>query len=145
TTSMTQAQNMRRHLKFFGFTGVILEKDYCDDIEVAVPGLDSRNDRANFAQEAMASHHQVSFEPPDLLKSSRPGITKAVFGYRPTVARAGDLQQRMAFVGFREGSDIERLGLHSWRVVILNIPTTAQADFAAEAARVGYTITFLPQ
>jgi hypothetical protein len=68
-----------------------------------------------------------------------------VFGYRPTVARASSLQQRIAFAGFREGSDIERLGLHSWRVVILNIPVSSQDDFATEAGRVGYSVTFLPQ
>jgi hypothetical protein len=145
TTSITQAQLVRRRLKFFGFTGVILEKDYCDDVEIAVPGLDTPGQRADFAKEAMVSHHQVSFEPPDILKQSQPGVVKAVFGYRPTVARAASLQQRIAFVGFREGSDVERLGLHNWRVVILNIPASSQDDFATEARRVGYTVTFLPQ
>jgi hypothetical protein len=48
-------------------------------------------------------------------------------------------------VGFWEGSDIERLGLHSWRVVMYNIPASGKDGFAAEARGAGYRVTFVPQ
>jgi hypothetical protein len=145
TTSTWQATLQRRHLQPLGFRGIIFEKDYCDDVELAVPGVDSSGMRNDLVKEADASHVSVSFEPPDILKRSRPGIVKAIFGIRPTLARANKLQWDIGHVGFREGSDIERLGLHSWRVVLYNIPQDEQDSFAAEAASVGFHVTFVQQ
>jgi hypothetical protein len=144
-TSTWQATLLRRRVQAAGFRGVQLRKDYCDDVELEVVGVDTTADRKSFAKKVVSAGFQASFEPPDILKRSQPGIVKAVFGTRPTVARAATLQLDMARVGFREGSDIERLGLHSWRVVIYNIPVESRDSFAAEARSVGYSITFLPQ
>jgi len=145
TTSRTQAGPWVGKLAHIGFTGLQLEKDYCDDLEIGFTGVDSPSRRDEIAREAMQGGRTVSFEPPDILKASRPGIVKAVFGTLPTLSRANRLQLDMAWHGFREGSDIERLGLHSWRVVIYNLPEGSQDGFAAEAAAVGYHVTFLPQ
>ena len=145
TTSTWQATLLRRPLQRLGFQGIQLEKDYCDDVELAVPGADSPTIRAQLVKEADQSHIGISFEPPDILKRPDRDVVKAVFGVRPTLARASKLQLDIAHVGFREGSDIERLGLHSWRVVLYNIPQSSKDSFAAEAASVGYQVTFLPQ
>jgi hypothetical protein len=144
-TSFWQGVLQRRGIQHFGFRGIQLEKDYCDDIELAVPGVDTPGVRNNLVKEADASHVHVSFEPPDILKRSQPGVVKALFGIRPTLSRANKLQYDVGHVGFREGNDIERLALHSWRVVVYNIPAGGQDDFAAEAARVGFHVTFVPQ
>jgi hypothetical protein len=146
TSSIWQATVLRRKLLYLaGFSGVHFQKHYCDDVELVVPGVDTPALRNELTREAMAAHINISFEPPDILKRSRPGIFKAIFGTRPTLSRANKLQWGMAGVGFREGSDIERLALHSWRVVVLNIPQSAQESFAAGAASVGYKVTFVPQ
>ena len=145
TTSRTQMLRFLPRVQHIGFKDLLLEKDSCDDIELMVTGIDNPARRVDIAQEAMQGGRTVSFEPPDILKASRPGIVKAVFGTLPTLSRANRLQLDMAWHGFREGSDIERLGLHSWRVVIYNLPEGSQDGFAAEAASVGYHVTFLPQ
>lgn len=144
-TSTWQAVLMRRPLQKYGFRGIQLQKDYCDDVELAVPGVDTPDIRKELVKEAVASRVCISFEPPDILKRSRPGIVKAVFGMRPTLARVNRLQCDIAYVGFREGSDIERLGLRSWRVVIYNIPVSSEESFAAEAKASGFRVTFVPQ
>jgi hypothetical protein len=144
-TSTWQASLQRRRLRPLGFKGINLEKDYCDDVELAVPGVDTPGIRNDLVKEADASHVNISFEPPDILKRSRPGFVKAIFGTRPTLDRANKLQWDIGHVGFREGSDIERLGLHSWRVVLYNIPQDQQDSFAAEAAQVGFDVTFVQQ
>lgn len=144
-TSSWQATVRRRKLQKLGFAGIQLEKDYCDDIELAVPGVDGPRVRADLGKEADQAGVGISFEPPDILKRPNPDVVKAVFGERPTLSRAGKLQLDIAHVGYREGSDIERLGLHSWRVVIYNIPLDSRDSFAAEAASVGYRVTFIPQ
>jgi hypothetical protein len=144
-TSRSQAVVFVNRLQRLGFKGFTLEKDYCDDIEVAVAGIDSRHDRNDFVQEALQAHRTVSFEPPDIDKRPNPDVVKAVFGTLPTLARASKLQLDMAWHGFHEDSDIERLGLHSWRVVVYNVPASGEGDFAAEAASVGYHVTFVQQ
>jgi hypothetical protein len=144
-TSLWQGVLQKRRIQGSGFTGIQFEKDYCDDIELAVPGADTPAVRGELVKEATASHLSISFEPPDILKRSQPEIWKAIFGSRPTLSRANKLQSDIADVGFHEGSDIERIALHAWRVVVYNIPTSSQDDFAAEARSVGYRVTFVPQ
>jgi hypothetical protein len=144
-TSKSQAIPYLRKLQHIGFTDIQLEKDACDDLEIGFTGVDSPNSRTTIAQEAMQGGRTVSFEPPDIAKGSRDGIVKAVFGTLPTLSRANNLQLDMAWHGFREGSDIERLGLHSWRVVVYNLPVSSESSFAAEATAVGYHVTFVPQ
>jgi hypothetical protein len=144
-TSRSQALRVVPDLRRNGFRDLRLERDYCDDIEIAVNGLDTPAQRADFAAEASRVDIGVSFEPPDIQKGSHPGYVKAVFGTLPTLARANALQLRAAVNGFREGSDIERLGLHAWRVVLYNIPASSEGDFAAEAASVGFHVTFVSQ
>jgi hypothetical protein len=136
---------MRRRIQAGGFAGLQFKKDYCDDIEVIVPGADTSAIRNQLVQEADQAHVAISFEPPDILKRPDQDVVKAVFGTRPTLSRANKLQQDIAHVGFREGTDIERLGLHNWRVVLYNVPVRDEQNFAAEAASVGYRVTFLPQ
>jgi hypothetical protein len=144
-TSRSQTLGFLPRIRRSGFRDLRLEKDYCDDIEIVVNGLDSPQARADFTAEAERVKIVVSYEPPDILKGSHPGFVKAVFGILPTLARASSLQFRAASNGFREGSDIERLGLHAWRVVIYNIPVSSESDFGAEAASVGFHVTFVPQ
>jgi hypothetical protein len=144
-TSRSQALRFLPDLRRSGFRDLRLERDYCDDIEIAINGFDTPGQRAEFAAEAGRASVTVSFEPPEIQKGAHPGYVKAVFGMLPTLARANSLQLRAAANGFREGSDIERLGLHAWRVVVYNIPVSSEGDFAAEAASVGYHVTFVSQ
>jgi hypothetical protein len=144
-TSTWQATLIQKSVQSRGITGTQFEKDACDDVELQVPGMDSTFQRNAFVKQASAANVDVSFEPPDILKRPDPRVVRAVFGVLPTLARANRLQLQMAHSGFREGSDIERLALHSWRVVIYNIPVDAQSGFAAEAAGAGFKVTFIPQ
>jgi hypothetical protein len=139
-TSVAQANLIRRELGK-GFKGLQLEKDYCDDIEVEVPGFDTPEQRAAFAQEADASHTPVSFEAPDNQKQNRPGEVSAVFGHRPTLKRASELLGQVAMTGWRT-ADIIRLDLHDWKVVLRRVPVGVQNQFAAEARGAGYSVTF---
>jgi hypothetical protein len=144
-TSRSQALLALPDLRRSGFRDLRLERDYCDDIEIAVNGLDTPAQRADFAAEASRVDVGVSFEPPDILKGPHPGYVKAIFGTLPTLARATSLQLRAAANGFKEGSDVERLGLHAWRLMLYNIPVSSEGDFAAEAASVGFHVTFVSQ
>jgi hypothetical protein len=144
-TSTWQATLMKRRVQGAGFGGLQFKKDYCDDVEVIVPGADTTAIRNELVQEADQVHVGISFEPPDILKRPDNDVVKAVFGLRPTLSRANRLQLDIAHVGFREGTDIERVALHSWRVVLYNVPVKDAQNFAAEAASVGYRVTFLPQ
>ena len=144
-TSSWQATLIKRHVQAAGFGGVQFKKDYCDDIEVVVVGADTSAIRNQLGKEADQAHVGISFEPPDIAKRPDQDVVKAVFGLRPTLSRANRLQLDIGHVGFREGTDIERLALHSWRVVLYNVPVNGQQSFAAEAASVGYRVTFIPQ
>src|SRR2546423_11120226 len=48
TTSVTQAILMRKSLLVKGYRNIQFEKDYCDDIELYVPGLDDFQLRKTF-------------------------------------------------------------------------------------------------
>jgi len=124
-----------------GFKGVQLEIDSCDDIELAVSGADSPALRLALAKEADRVAVPVSFESQDEQKHNRPGEATAVFGTLPTLKRASTLQGAIAVKGWRE-SDIVRLSLHSWKVIVAHVPSGAKASFAAEARRAGYKVTF---
>ena len=136
---------LRDQAERVGFEDFTFERDACDDIQVSVPGLDTPKIRVEFAAEAQSVGFEVSFEPPDILKRPRLEYVKAVFGVLPTLKRADALRFRMAHNGFREGADIERLALHRWRVVVHGIPSgeSIKAEWAAQARRVGYQITYI--
>jgi hypothetical protein len=143
TTSLTQAILMRKGLIVKGYRNVQFEKDYCDDVELYVPGLDFQL-RKTFASEGEKNGVQVTFEPPDNLKGNGPGEVTAVFGHRPTLKRANALQQAAATKGFRENSDVVRLALHDWKVVVTHVPADGKSDFAAEAKSGGFPVSFEP-
>ena len=138
---MAEAILLRRQLEAKAIKGIQLERDYCDDVELEVPGLDSPAERQAFASEADASGVPVSFEQPDNQKPNAPGEVSAVFGHRPTLKRASDLLGEVAVKGWRE-VDIVRVALHDWKVVLYHVPANAQGDMAAEARTAGYTVTF---
>ena len=144
-SSVSEAVTLKKKIAAKAFQNITFKKDYCDDIEVVVIGLDTPKQRWEFVLETgSAGLHQVSFEPPDTQKTSNPDLAKAVFGTRPTLARANELQQRIATSGYREGSDIEKLSPRRWRVVIYDIPKSATAGMQREARRAGFTVTFVP-
>jgi hypothetical protein len=140
-TSMAEALLLREQLQAKNFKGIQLERDYCDDIELEIPGVDLPSARDAFAQEAGASGIQFSFEEPDNQKPNRPGQVTAVFGHRPTLKRASDLLGQVAHTGWHE-TDIIRVSIHDWKVVVRHIPTGVQSGFASEAAGAGYKVTF---
>ena len=140
-TSVAEAILFRRQLTAKAFKGIQLERDYCDDIELEIPGLDAPSDRTAFAKEADASGVPVSFEAPDNQKQSDPGEVTAVFGHRPTLKRASDLLGEVAVKGWRE-VDVVRVALHDWKVVLHHVPANAESDLAAEARSAGYSVTF---
>jgi hypothetical protein len=140
-TSTAEAILLRRTLAAKAFQGVQLEQDYCDDVELEVPGVDSPSERESFAKEADASGVPVSFEPPDNQKANGPGEVSAVFGHRPTLKRASDLLGDVAVKGWRE-VDIVRVALHDWKVVLHHVPASAESDLANEARSAGYAVTF---
>jgi hypothetical protein len=140
-SSVAEAILLRRQLESHAIKGVQLEKDYCDDVELAIPGLDSPSERDAFFFEARASGVVTSFEPPDNQKSNGPGQVTAVFGHRPTLKRASDLLLDVANKGWRE-DDIVRVSSHDWKVVLRRVPASGEADLAAEARSGGYSVTF---
>jgi hypothetical protein len=141
TTSVSQAIPIQRALAVKGFKGIQLEMDSCDDIELEVSGVDSPAQRLALAKEADRVNVPVSFESQDEQKQNRPGEVTAVFGTLPTLKRASTLQGAIAVKGWRE-SDIVRLSLHSWRVIVAHVPNGVKASFATEARRAGYRVTF---
>jgi hypothetical protein len=136
-----EALLLRRELAAKEFKGIQLERDYCDDIELEIPGVDSPDQRAAFAQEADVSGVPVSFEQPDNQKPNTGGDVTAVFGHMPTLKRASDLLGAVAVKGWRE-ADIVRVSLHDWKVVLRHIPQSVKGSFATEAKTGGYTVTF---
>jgi hypothetical protein len=140
-TSVAEANLLRRQIEAKAIKGVQLERDYCDDIELEIPGLDSPSDRVAFFDEANTSGVRVAFEPPDTEKPNAAGQVSAVFGHRPTVKRASDLLLDVSSKGWRE-ADIVRVSLHDWKVILRHVPQSGESDFAAEARGGGYTITF---
>jgi hypothetical protein len=140
-TSVAEALLLRRELEAKAFKGIQLERDYCDDIELEIPGLDTPAERLAFQNETGTSGVPVSFEPPDNQKPNGPGEVTAVFGHRPTLKRASDLLGDVAVKGWRE-VDIVRVSLHDWKVVLHHVPQSGEADFAAEARGGGYTVTY---
>jgi hypothetical protein len=139
-TSTAEAILLQRQLAAKAFR-VQLERDYCDDVELEIPGFDTPAQRAALLGEAHSSGVTVSFEPPDNQKPNNAGEVSAVFGHRPTLKRASDLLGEVANKGWTE-SDIVRISLHDWKVVFRHVPQTGEADFAAEARSGGYTVTF---
>jgi hypothetical protein len=140
--SVSEAIVLKRRINKTGFKNVQFERDYCDDVEVIIVGLDTPKMRKEFAKEA--GGYPVTYEPPDILKRPHPGFVKAVFGLEQTLKRAEALRTRMAQANFREGTDIEKLSQRSWRVVLYNIPRKVSASFAAEARHAGFPgISFL--
>jgi len=140
-TSLAEAIVFRRELAAKAFKGIEFEKNYCDDIEIEIPGLDSPAARQAFWDEAYASRVPISFEPPDSQKQNVRGEVTAVFGHRPTLKRASALLGDVAGKGWRV-ADIVRVSINDWKVVVRKIPAGSQADFAAEARGGGYSVTF---
>jgi hypothetical protein len=140
-TSVAEANLLRRQLEAKAIKGIQLERDYCDDIELEIPGVDSPATRNAFFNEAHASGVSVAFEAPDSEKPNQAGQVSAVFGHRPTLKRASDLMLEVASKGWRE-ADLVRVALHDWKVILRHVPQSGQSDVAAEARGGGYTITF---
>ena len=143
-TSVSQAIVLRKGLVVKGYQNIQLEKDYCDDVELVVNGLDTYQLRKSFAAEGERNGVQISFEAPDALKPNGPDELTAVFGHRPTLKRANALQQAAATKGYREFADIVRLGLHDWKVVVGHVPASGKDGFAVEARTGGFRISFEP-
>ena len=141
-TSLDQALVMRKHLAKLGYKNIGFERDYCDDIELQIPGLDTAGLRQSFFAEAEKARVPVSFEAPDIGKSLASNEVTAVFGRLPTLKRANALLLSMATVGFRENTDIVRVDLHNWKVVLYKLPRSATSNFAAEAKRAHFSVTF---
>jgi hypothetical protein len=140
-TSVAEANILRRELAAQSIKNVQLERDYCDDIELEIPGFDTPEQRDAFAQEAQTGGVPFSFEPPDNQKPNAAGEVSAVFGHLPTLKRASDLLIRVAREGWHE-DDIVRVSLHDWKVVVRHIPTSLQGSFASEAASAGHSVRF---
>jgi hypothetical protein len=141
-TSLDQAVVVQKRLAKFGYKNIGFERDACDDIEIQVPGVDTPALRTAFAVEAVRAAIPVTFEAPDNAKALGPGEVNAVFGRFPTLKRANTLLLAMGSVGFRENTDIVRLGLHDWEVVMYRIPRSVSAAFAAEARKSHFSVTF---
>jgi hypothetical protein len=139
-SSLSQAQVLRGQIAHYGFQHVIFDKDWCDDVEVLIPGLDTPTQRRAFAEEAVAVGFQVSYEPPYTYRKPHRGYLKAIFGIEKTLSRANDLQRSLAQHGYREATDIERINSRTWHVVLYRIPARLQAQFAAEAKRAGFPV-----
>lgn len=141
TSSVSQAIVLRKQLAKKELNGIQFEKKYCDDIELMIPGFDSPTQRKAFAKEGDTSGVPVAFEASDNQKRNAQGELTAVFGRLPTLKRASALQGEIAVKGWRE-NDVVRAGLHSWKVIVMHIPASAQNGFASEAKGAGYKISF---
>jgi hypothetical protein len=141
-TSLDQALVIQKHLAKIGYKNIGFERDACDDIEIQIPGLDTPQMRESFAAQAVRAKIPVTFEAPDVGKSLANGEVTGVFGHFPTLKRANTLMLAMGSVGFRENTDIIRLGLHDWKVVMYKIPRSVSTSFATEARKSNFSVTF---
>jgi hypothetical protein len=139
-SSLSEALVFRKRLQHFGYKNVTFEKDWCDDVEVAVPGVDTAGVRSEFALEAQKVGLDVSFEPPHTYKRPHRGYVKAIFGTRPTLARADTLLQALAHKGFREAIDIERQSANQGRVVLYRVPKRLRKSFRKEVVSAGFEV-----
>src|SRR5437879_1888892 len=140
-TSSVQGIPIRAQLAKVGFKGIQFEKDYCDDVELSIPGVDLPTQRAAITREAKSVKVPVSFESQDEQKINKPSEVTAVFGTLPTLKRANALQWAIATKGWQY-TDIVRVSIRSWKVTFPHIPSSSQSSFAAEAAKAGYHISY---
>jgi hypothetical protein len=138
-----QALAYARKVRAASFRFVEVRQDGCGDWQVFVAGLNTPRQQREFSAEATQSGFPgVSFEPAvDPAAPAAPGTLKAVFGEFTTIAAAERTRGRVAGAGFRQ-VDIARMGLRSFKVVVLGIPVKQTRAFAAQARAAGLPVTF---
>lgn len=133
-----RANAARRH----GFRFVRVRQVDCGIWEVAVDGLDTPSQQAEFAREASrsglpgVSYDTLHGPPPP----SRPGTVRAVFGRFAAVAPANARLQRAAGAGFRIINLLRRGDAYT--VEVLGIPFARSREFAAQARAAGLPVSF---
>jgi hypothetical protein len=139
-SSMSEAIVLRHKVERYGFQHIQFERDWCDDVEVSVAGLDQPEQRRAFFEEAFSAGFPISFEPPYTFRKKARGYVNALFAVSPTLKRANAFQVALARKGYREGTDIVRVNAREWHVLLYKIPIHVQAKFAAKAKAAGFRV-----
>jgi hypothetical protein len=138
-----QAEAYARKVRGASFRFVEVQQEGCGDWQVFVAGLNTPRQQREFAAEAAETGFPgISFETTaDPAAPAAQGTVKAVFGAFTTIGAAERARGRAASAGFRQ-VDIARMGLRSFKVVVLGIPVKQTRAFAAQARAAGLSITF---
>jgi hypothetical protein len=124
-----------------GFQGLTVERRGCRDYAVVLYGLQSLRQAGEFTAEAASVGYRVRIE---CRSHPSQGGVAAVFGHRRTKLAALRLQaraQRRGFLGLQVQQD--RCG--DWEVDLYGLQTpTQRREFAAEARREGFHVTYEP-
>jgi hypothetical protein len=139
-SSLSEAIVLRNKVGRYGFKHVQFEKDWCDDVEVSIAGLDKPEQRHSFFLEATSANFHVSFEPPYTFRKKARGYVNAVFAISPTLKRANVFQRALARSGYWDGTDIVRVNAREWHVVLYKIPIRVKAKLAANAKAAGFRV-----
>ncbi len=127
----------------------MIERDGCDDYELAVPGgtdITTQKQRRSFVAEARSAHFGVTWEAPCCATGSDSGSEwEAVFGHEPTLERATALQLRMMGRGF-VSVEVEQDAAGDSEVEVpggTGLQTRAQRKgFAVEAKSARFRVSF---
>jgi hypothetical protein len=139
--TIVAAEELRRSAQFVGFSGLRIERRSCRNFAVVLRELGSLPQAAAFKREAVAVGFHVQIECRSL--PPRGGVN-AVFGHRRTRAAAERLAARAGAVGF-SGLDVQQDACGDWEVDLAGLKSSAERrEFRAEAARVGFRVTFEP-
>jgi hypothetical protein len=142
TNTRAEAFAVARRVRV-AFKFAAVEQAGCADWMVVVPGLDTPRQQREFSKEASDSGFPgVSFRTTtNLTLPSAPGTLKAVFGTFGTAAAASRMLQRAARAGFRL-IGIGRYGLHTFKVIVGDIPLAKSQEFAHEVQSAGLSVVY---
>jgi len=137
--SQTAAQQLAGEAQGAGFEGLTVQGRGCDDYAVVLLGLRTLKQGLEFQKEARGAGFPVEIEC-----RSHPveGGLAAVFGHRQSPAAAQKLLQQAAAAGF-QGLRVQQDSCGDWEVDLYGLQTPGQRrDFAAEARKAGFHVTF---
>lgn len=145
TTTAQRALALQQRAIAAGFGQSVLVQPRPEVYEVVLFGFPDKAGATSIYLEARARGFRSSAVPNDGPCDDLSGDWEADFGHTATRAEAAALLARVQAAGFRDGSKIEIDEPDNFEVAVEGIESTSQfADFAAEALRAGFVVSFEP-
>jgi len=145
TTTAERALVLQKKAAAAGFGQSVIVQPRPDVYEVVLFGFSDEAGAVSIYLEAKARGFRSSPILNDGPCDDLNGDWEADFGHTVTRGEADALLARLRAAGFREGSEIEMDEPDNLEVAIAGIQSTSQfADFAAEALRAGFIVSFEP-